>query len=446
MCYDDSARTTDLFLYARVYFGGFVMKKGRKILPEEVAVLSAGEQIRRKVLGSGRTIEDFAREINFYPVSVKQYLRRDDGGSSSFKIKLTQYFRQGYDEIVKNPSEQLTEKCRNLSDNIHLYTEEADATVIGNLFTLVEEAAVDGLIPWMERNLAMNHFYRNRISDALGLLGSAEKRVRESRDFLAQVTFAADLALVNYYLCEYETALAWITEAEEALVRLASPSSKLKFLVAFRGGVIHSRTERHADAIVAFKGALAVADEETFVGLGNLYLAEALYRSGSLQEAKEAYRQALSALENDPLRQSFVYNSFAEMLLSENDIQRAGYFAEKAMGLCEGDNVLYSFQHFETYAKIRIRMGGYQQVCVTLVDMIEKSIGEFIYRNQILEALRILLDCFEEIGIDMSDRMESLILGLIEGASDEEQNYTRVLKSYLNELANRKISAYKLPG
>lgn len=422
------------------------MGKNRKLIPEEVAVISAGEQIRRKVLGSGRTIEDFAREINFYPVSVKQYLRRDDGGSSSFKIKLTSYFKQGYDEIVKNPAEQLTDKCRNLSENIHLYTDEADATVISNLFELVEEAGVEELVPWMQRNLAMNHFYRNRISEALTLLRLAESKVNGTRDYLAQVTFASDSALVNYYLCEYETALECITVAANALTLLPAPTSKLQFLVAFRRGVIYSRTSSHQEALSAFQLALTFATEETFIGLGNLYLAEARYRCGQLQGAKDSYRLALSALESDPLRQSFVYNSFAEMLLLEDDIQRAGYFAEKAMGLCEGDNILYSFQHFETYAKIRIRMGGYLQVCETLIDMIEKSSGEFVYRNQILDALKILMDCFKEIGIDMSERMETLVMGLIEGASKEEHNYTKELKKLLNELISTKLSKYQLPG
>lgn len=422
------------------------MEKGRKILPEEVAVLSAGEQIRRKVLGSGRTIEDFAREINFYPVSVKQYLRRDDGGSSSFKIKLTQYFQQGYNEIVKDPEEQLVHKCENLSENIHLYTEEEDAVVIGDLFKLVEEAGLSEQIPWMERNLAMNRFYRNRTTESLTLLASAEKRVHDSRDILAQVTFASDLALVNYYLYEYDRAYTWIAAAGEALTRLPSPGAKLQFLVAFRLGVIHSRMAHHQAAMDSFKIALTFAQEDTFVGLGNLYLAEAQYQCHQIQEAKDSYRLALIALENDPLRQSFVYNSFAEMLLSENDIQRAGYFAEKAMGLCEGDNVLYSFQHFETYAKIRIRMGGYQQVCETLIDMLEKNSAEFVYRNQILDALRILIDCFGEIGVDVAERMEDLIQGLIESASEEEQSYSRGLKALRDELASHKLQGYRQPG
>lgn len=422
------------------------MAEIRKIQPEEIAILTAGEQIRRKVLGSGRTIEGFAREINLYPVSVKQYLRRDDGGSSSFKIRLTQYFKQGYDEIVKNPSEQLSDKCRNLSENIHHYTDDADAEVIGTLFELVKTAGIDEQIPWMERNLAMNRFYRNQISESLALLRSAESRLQGSRDILAQVTVAADLALVNYYLCEYETALGWITEAREALTRLPSPSHKLQFLVAFRQGVIHSRTDCHQEAIASFTSALKVAREETFVGLGNLYLAEAHYRSGCIQQAKEAYRLALSALENDSLRQSFVYSSFAEMLLSENDIQRAGYFAEKAMALCKGENTLYSFQHFETYAKIRIRMGGYQEVCDTLIGMLEKNSGEFVYRNQILDALKILIACFKEIDINVSERMEGLIHGLIESASAEELNYTRELKALLNDLAGHKHSGYQQPG
>lgn len=212
------------------------MENAKKIRPDEVVILSAGEQIRRKVLGTGKTIEDFAREINFYPVSVKQYLRRHDGGSSSFKVKLTQYFQQGYNEIVRNPEAQLAEKCAQLSENIHLYTEEGDAEVIAHLTRLVEEQGLAAQLPWMQRNLALNRFYQNRVSEALALLFTAEAAVKTGRDVLARATFSADLALIHYYLCEYEPAADWIQEAEQALERLTEPGDKLRFLVAFRRG------------------------------------------------------------------------------------------------------------------------------------------------------------------------------------------------------------------
>ncbi len=416
------------------------MDTTEKIRPEEVSVLSAGEQIRRKVLGAGATIEEFARDIEFYPVSVKQYLRRNDGGSSSFKIKLTQYFRQGYDEIVKTPAEQLAEKCRNLSENIYLYTEEADAVVISDLFVLIKEAELHELYPWMHRNLALNCFYRNLTSEAIELLHRAENAVRDKRNAYAQATFTADLALVNYYLCEYETAFKWIQESGEAQLRLPEPNATLQYLVAFRRGVIHTKAGRYPEAVSSLKTALKVAGKETFVGLANLHLAEAKYKCGRVKEAKASYRRALEAFENDPLRQSFVYTSFAEMLLSENDIQRAALFSEKALRLCCGDNRLFSFQHFETYARIQIRMGKQQQVCETLIDMIQKNSSEFVYRSQMLDALKILMECFSEIGVNLTQRMEELVTMLIEGAGAEEHSYTRELKSLRSELLKRKAT------
>lgn len=412
------------------------MEAVKKIRQEEVAVLSAGEQIRQKVLGTGTTIEAFAKDINFYPVSVKQYLRRDDGGSSSFKIKLTRYFSQGYDEIVKTPEEQLTDKCRNLSDNIYLYTDEGDAAVISALSNLVEEAGLEELKPWMQRNLGINRFYRNRTSDALAFLESAYRSIGGGRDLLAQATFAADLALVNYYLCEYGTAYQWI---QLAGIALQQPSNQtLQFIVPFRRGVILTRMDRYPEAVVALKASLKFAEKETFDGIGNLYLAEALYKCRKVKEAKGSYRLALAALENDPIRQSYVYSSFAGMLLSENDLQRAALFSEKAMQLCGGNETVYSFQHFETYAKIQIRMGRQEKVCETLIEMIEMSCSEFVYRAQLLDALKILMSCFKEIEMDLSRRMESLIAGLIEGAGEDEHAYTRELRVLLKTLAEHK--------
>lgn len=422
------------------------MENAKKIRPDEVVILSAGEQIRRKVLGTGKTIEDFAREINFYPVSVKQYLRRHDGGSSSFKVKLTQYFQQGYNEIVRNPEAQLAEKCAQLSENIHLYTEEGDAEVIAHLTRLVEEQGLAAQLPWMQRNLALNRFYQNRVSEALALLFTAEAAVKTGRDVLARATFSADLALIHYYLCEYEPAADWIQEAEQALERLTEPGDKLRFLVAFRRGVISARQNDSRAAVDSFRRALQFAHEDTFIGIGNLHLAEAQYRSGRLQGAKDAYRLALTALESDPFRQSFVYSSYAAMLLAEGDIQRAAYFSEKAMGLCKGEHYLCSFQHFETYARIRVRMGASQQACETLIMMIERNSSEFVYRNEILDALRILLDCFDQVGLDLTQRVEGAIQSLLSSAAEEEQSYVRELKELLAELASRKRAPAQISG
>lgn len=422
------------------------MERTKKIQPEELVILSAGEQIRRRVLGSGKTIEDFAREINFYPVSVKQYLRRNDGGSSSFKVKLTQYFQQGYNEIVRNPQEQLAEKCASLSENIHLYTDESDANVISELTQLVEEVGLVDQVPWMHRNLGMNRFYQNRISESLALLFSAEASIRAGRDVLAKATFSADLALVHYYLCEYTDATQWIDEAEEALERLSDPTDKLRFLIAFRRGVICARQSDHGKAVLSFRNALEYAHEETFIGVGNLHLAEALYNYGNVAGAKDAYKLALAALESDPFRQSFVYSSYAAMLLKEDDIQRAAYFSDKAMALCKGEHYICGLQHFETYARIRVRMGAVQQACETLISLIERNSSDFVYRNQMLDALRILLECFDQVGIDLTQRVEDVLQGLLSSASTEEQTYIRELRELQAELTARKGRIGQITG
>lgn len=180
------------------------MNKNRKIRSEEISVISAGEQIRRKILGTGRTIEEFSREINLYPVSVKQYLRRNDGGSATFKIKLTQYFNQDYRDIVKDSNQQLVEICQHISNAIYLYSDEADEAVLQKLKEMMLEHGLDDHLHWMDRNLALNRFCRNQIGDALALLNDAYEKARAYRDTEAVVTCATDLALVQYYRSEHE--------------------------------------------------------------------------------------------------------------------------------------------------------------------------------------------------------------------------------------------------
>lgn len=221
---------------------------------------------------------------------------------------------------------------------------------------------------------------------------------------------------------------------------LTSAREKTTFLVCFRKGVILSKMKAYHMAEECFAEALVYACESTFQGVANLYRAEVLYKMGQVEAAKESYRVSLTALDDDPLRQSFVFNSFSEMLLDQGDLQRALYFSEKAVNCCEKENILISFQHFETYAKIRVRMGNADPVYDKLIHMVERASDEFVYRDQILDAVRILIECYESLRGALAARLESLIMRLIEKASPDENNYRKELKSMLAEviLRNRK--------
>jgi len=424
-----------------------IMDTSRKIHASEVAIISAGEQIRKKILGTGQTIEEFAREISLYPVSVKQYLRREDGGSATFKIKLTHYFNQNYHDIVKEPQQQLQDICRILSENIHLYTSSEDTVILNKAHQMVLDYQIESQIPWMDRNIALNLFYQNSVNESLRLLTGAIEQATRLKSYETQVVCATDLALVQYYRCEYEKALQWI---ESALLGLSDIKydNKMAFLIFFRKGIILSRMKAYGLSDDSFQNALSVAQESTFLGVANLHRAETLFKAGKTDKAKECYHKALEALEDDPLRQSFVYNSFSNMLLEIGDHQRAQYFSEKAMTCCNNDsaNSIISFQHFETFAKISIRTGSHDRIHEQLIHMVERASNDFVYRDQILDAVRILTECYESLNTIQTRQLESLIMQLIEKTAPDEINYRKELKSLLGEviLRNRKYEKHSI--
>jgi len=404
-----------------------------KLKIDDIRILSAGEQIKNEILKTGRSVEEFAKEIDLYPVSVKQYLRRPDGGSATFKIKLMQTMDKSYDEIVKEPDVQLSEINQSISENIHLYCTEDDIEVLNHMEQLIEEHSVQFEIPWVLRNNAMNKFYRNEVAEAIAMLESALDKVRRHKDSYGLMLFSADLGLMYYYRFEYEKARAHLEKALEIMDNHTEVSSKMKFLVYFRNGIVFNHLNQYDQAKKFFELALENSIEETFKGLALMNKGVAESKLGNEEEAKGAFRDALIIFEGDAVRQSFVYNNFAELYMDQNDYERAIYFVEKAMECCGEEDILYNFQYFEMYARIQMKLGRDENVVRRLLNLIEQASTEFVYRDKIIGALNLLLEYLDENATHLINDIETVILSLINKTEDTNSQYKKELKSLLGE-------------
>lgn len=409
------------------------MNEISKLRVDDIKILTAGEQIKNEILSTGRTVEEFANEIELYPVSVKQYLRRQDGGSATFKIKLMQTMDKSYDEIVKEPDVQLREMNQMISENIHLYCEEDDVEVLEYMERLIEKYAVRFEEPWVLRNNAMNLFYRNFVPEAIQMLEDALKRVRKMKDSYGWMLFLADLGLMYYYRFEYEKARLHLEKALEIMETSDGVSDKMKFLVYFRNGIVFNHLNQFESARKFFNLSMEYASESTFRGLALMNMGVADSKSGLYEEAKKVLRQALDEFEGDLVRQSFVYNYFAELHMDQNDFERAIYFVEKAMECCGDDEILYSFQYFETYARIQMKLGRDETVVKRLLNLIDQASFEFVYRDKIIGALNLLLEYLDESATHLISDIEAVILRLINRAEDDNVQYKKELKSMLGE-------------
>jgi len=409
------------------------MKKSEKLNIDDLSILSVGEQIKNEILETGRTIEEFSKEIDLYPVSVKQYLRRDDGGSATFKIKLMRNLNKSFDEIVKEPAEQLSEINKKISKNIHLYSTVEDGVVLQHIETLVKKHNIHSQIPWVQRNNAMHKFYRNLVSDAIELMELAIDEVKKIKDSCGVMLFSADIGLMYYYRFEYDKARIYLEKSLEKMESIKNVTPKTKFLVYFRNGIVFSHLNQYEHAKKFFNLALDFATEQTFEGLALMQLGIAQFKSGNFDEAQSVFELALDKFEGDTVRQSVVYNYFAELHMDLNDYEKAMTYIEKAMEYNENEDVLNSFQCYEIYARIQMKLGRDDIVTKKLLSLIDQASYEFVYRNKIIGALNLLLEYINETSAHLIIDVENTILWLIERARDDNTEYKKELKYLLGE-------------
>ncbi len=91
----------------------------------------------------------------------------------------------------------------------------------------------------------------------------------------------------------------------------------MKFLVYFRNGIVFNHLSQYDQARKFFELALENSTEETFKGLALMNKGVAESKLGNEEDAKGAFRDALIIFEGDAVRQSFVYNNFAELYMDQ---------------------------------------------------------------------------------------------------------------------------------
>ncbi len=410
------------------------MNHERKMKIDDIKILSAGEQIKSKIINSGRTIEGFAEEIDLYSVSVKQYLRRNDGGSATFKIKMMNALNLSYDEIVKNPVDQLRDINQLVSNEIYKYKEASDIMFLQKLKEKLEEYNADVDVAWAERNIGMNRFYIGEAEDAIRLLKRSVSTSEKHNDQYGRVVFLSDLGLVHYYMYDFIKARSCFAKALGLMETFKNLDEKIKFIIHFRTGMAYNQLGDPEEAKKYYTMALEYAENDTFIGLAMMNIGVSEIKLGRALEAKLNFKGALKEFDGDHLRQSFVYNNYAQLYLMENDLERAMIFVEKAMESCKAEDVLYSFHYFEVFAQIKIAYGEKKTMLKKLLELVETGSRRFVFRDKIITALKTLIQNIDESEMDMVGEIEEVLLKLIEKTNESNEGLMKELKAMLGDL------------
>ncbi|MCG8538709.1 MAG: hypothetical protein MJA82_02065, partial [Clostridia bacterium] len=132
-----------------------------KLKIDDVKLKAPGKQVEEMLIDRFGSIKSFAREIEMHPRTIRQYLKEKRVGSDGFRVKLTNIFDKGINEIIVSKEEQLKEIVENIYDNITEYKDEEDMEVLKAVKKLCIENELNLQSLKMQRNIAMAYFYRN---------------------------------------------------------------------------------------------------------------------------------------------------------------------------------------------------------------------------------------------------------------------------------------------
>ena len=401
----------------------------KKLGLNHIKIKSPGKQVREVIIDKFGDIDNFANEIEMHSRTVKQYLKEARIGSDTFKIKLFNALDKGFHEIVKSEKDQVKEMVENIHENIQMYKEEEDISILERAKELCIKNNLHLDMLKMQRNIAMYYFYRNEIDKGIGVIQSAIDSVKVHKYL---VKWKSELGLMNFYKCEYKESRKLFREVDKLLDEVKEIDDRTIYLHYYRYGMLQNSTKRHPSAEILFEKSLKYAQTSIDKGDAIMNIGVSFERRKKYRRAMEYYRKALDFFEED-LYKSLLFNNIAKVYKVLEEYDRALYYINLAFRCLNGENLSHMFVYYVTYVQILIRKGEVGEAIEKLMELIDKAEDNFIYKKSIIEGINIIREYVLQIkDIDILEDMEELIYKSIQNATSYSKEYIKELKSYIN--------------
>ena len=299
----------------------------------------------------------------------------------------------------------------------------------------------------MDRNIAMNHFYRNNSDTAIGLI---EKTIlflekRRNTDFL--FVCYSDLGLINYYIGEYMKAKGLLEKAEVLLPQVFSQlSNDALHCYYYRQGLAYNRILETDIARQFLQKAENYAVSKVDKGLSVMNIGVSYKGDRDFSKAFEYFNKALDIFGEDCLKErGIVYNNMAYIYSTLGKYDKAMEYINMAFELVDENNQSYYFMFFETYTEIKVLMGEPEVIIDKFLDLLPNVKDMFVERKFVIETLNNIIIAFNE-DVDMLKRLQKEVRKLDAHVAPDNMEYRMELEKCLNKIGYFMLAINKNQG
>lgn len=328
------------------------------------------------------------------------------------------------------------EKCvEDITVNIRGYKDGKYLMLFQRLKKLCVERNLTLHAAKMDRNIAMNHFYRNNSDTAIGLI---EKTIlflekRRNTDFL--FICYSDLGLINYYIGEYMNAKSMLEKAAVLLPQVISQlSNDALHCYYYRQGLLYDSMLETDIARQFLQEAEKYATNKADKGLSIMNIGMTYRGDRDFSKAFEYFNKALDIFGEDCKREiSIVYNNMADVYNMLGQYDKAMEYINMAFELVDENNQSHYFIFFGTYTEIKVLKGEHENIIDKFFDLLSNIKNLFVWRKYVIEGINnIIIACNEDV--QLLERLEEAIKNLIADVASDNGEYKQELKKCLNKI------------
>lgn len=358
-----------------------------KLKLEDIKLKTVGEQIKEAIFSRGYTLDEFAEAIDIYVVSLKQYLRRKNGGSATFKIKITNFLDVSYDEIVKSPEDQLRDLNKKITEDIFNYYLTEDLEILNRMKDLMLKFDLRDELPTLYRNFGAHYFFRNDINKSIEYYELSIDVSKSHGNFEMDAIINSEMGLLYYYKYDYKNAKYYYKRVDYILYdKCGEVSSKTLFNHFIRKARLDISLKKPKHSYRNLIIAKDYVYRKKMNGYLDLYWGKSQILENNFDGANNYFLSALDNFDGYDIQKSLVYNEIAKMHLKKKNYDIAQEYIERAMEYSKNMNYFFEYNYIDTYTLIKSKVGKLENILEEVYSSVVKR--DFSSENSVVEIYR----------------------------------------------------------
>lgn len=414
----------------------------RKLKKEDIVLRNKGSQLKHTIIEQYGSIEDFYNKIEttLSLKTLRNGLSDNATHSHTLKCLLTKTLNVNYEDLILSNEGQIKKYVNDIFDNISCYTEPMDYETMVKLFELCKENELNRESLLMERNIARNLYYTDKMDKSIELYKNLSLRIE---DINLKITIHSELADLLSKERKAIEAERHFHQVESYIKRNKDIDKKSLYKFYYYRGIFLNKCGYHSSSRTCFEDALphATIDNEVYSETGTIYLniGLSLKLEKRYDEAVNYYCRSLFYFsEKDIKGRSHALNNIANIYMCQGKYESALNYIRQALELIKDSS--YSIKYLicaQTYIEVEVLIKE-NISCEVYFEALKKTVNTSIDKNSIKNSITTVINVIRNM--DTLIELEEVIYHLKDNTKNHE--YIEDLYSCLGRI-NEKIKPRK---